>query len=62
MAYTGRHTENAQNTEERRLGSLHGNTMNRELQILQVNMRKSREAQHALHNDEALADFHFILG
>ena len=25
-------------------------------------MRKSREAQHALHNDEALADFHFILG
>jgi hypothetical protein len=25
-------------------------------------MKKSREAQHALHNDESLADFHFILG
>ena len=36
--------------------------MNKELRILQANMRRTREAQHALHNDEALADFHFILG
>jgi hypothetical protein len=36
--------------------------MNRELRILQANMKRSREAQHALHNDPALADFHFILG
>ena len=36
--------------------------MSRELRILQANMKKCREAQHALHNDEALADFHFILG
>jgi hypothetical protein len=34
--------------------------MNREVRILQANM--SREAQHALHNDPALVDFHFILG
>ena len=25
-------------------------------------MRKTKEAQHALHNDKSLADFHFILG
>lgn len=25
-------------------------------------MKRGREAQHALHNDAALADFHFILG
>ena len=36
--------------------------MNREVRILQANMKKSREAQHALHNDPALVDFHFILG
>ena len=36
--------------------------MNRELRILQANMKKCREAQHALHNDIALEDFHFILG
>lgn len=36
--------------------------MSRELRILQANLRKSSEAQHVLHNDEALADFHFILG
>src|SRR5437762_14189166 len=62
MAHTGRRIENAQNTKGRRRGSLHGNVMNKELWILQANMKKSREAQHALHNDESLADFHFILG
>ena len=36
--------------------------MNRELRILQANVNRGREAQHALHNDPALADFHFILG
>ena len=36
--------------------------MNRELRIIQANMKKCREAQHALYNDKALADFHFILG
>lgn len=36
--------------------------MGRAFQILQANMKKYREAQHALHNDAALADFHFILG
>ncbi|RYP14536.1 hypothetical protein DL765_006312 [Monosporascus sp. GIB2] len=34
----------------------------RELLIFQASMRKSKETQHALHSDEALADFHFILG
>jgi exonuclease III len=36
--------------------------MNKELRILQANMKKSKEVQHALHNDTALEDFHFILG
>lgn len=36
--------------------------MNRELRILQANMKRGREAQHALHNGPALADFHFTLG
>ena len=36
--------------------------MNRELRILQANIKRGRQAQHALHNDPALADFHFILG
>jgi hypothetical protein len=36
--------------------------MNREFRILQANMKTGREAQHALHDDLALADFHVILG
>ena len=40
----------------------HANNMINELRILQANMKKCREAQHALHNDAALEDFHFILG
>lgn len=36
--------------------------MNKELRILQANMWRGNESQHALHNDSALADFHFILG
>jgi len=36
--------------------------MNRELRILQANMKRTREAQHALHNDAVLGDFYFILG
>jgi len=36
--------------------------MNKELRILQANMWRGRESQHALHNDPALAGFHFILG
>jgi hypothetical protein len=38
------------------------NVMNKELRILQANIWRGRESQHALHNDQALADFHFILG
>lgn len=36
--------------------------MNKELRILQANIWKGRESQHALHNDPSLAEFHFILG
>lgn len=36
--------------------------MSRDLRILQANMKRGQEVQHAMHNDEALADFHFILG
>jgi hypothetical protein len=51
---------NAQDIKKRWTGFSHANVMNREVRILQANM--SREAQHALHNDPALVDFHFILG
>ncbi|KAF9728557.1 zinc knuckle [Paraphaeosphaeria minitans] len=43
-------------------GFSRASAMNRELRILQANMKRGREAEHALHNDAALADFHFILG
>ncbi|RYP74079.1 hypothetical protein DL769_004096 [Monosporascus sp. CRB-8-3] len=35
--------------------------MNKEFWIIQVNLKNSREALHALHYDEAPTDFHFIL-
>ncbi|KAF2186089.1 hypothetical protein K469DRAFT_574672 [Zopfia rhizophila CBS 207.26] len=60
-AHTGLRTENAQSTGKRRSGYSRASVMNRELRILQANMKRGREAQHALHNDPALADFHFIL-
>ena len=55
-------TEIAQNTEERKIEFLYAKIMNKELRIFQTNMKKSREVQHALHNDIALENFHFILG
>ncbi|RYP19375.1 hypothetical protein DL766_008456 [Monosporascus sp. MC13-8B] len=57
-----RRTESAQSTGKRISGFLPVNATNRELLILQAIMKKSKEAQHALYNDDALADFHFILG
>ncbi|RYP45273.1 hypothetical protein DL768_008349 [Monosporascus sp. mg162] len=35
--------------------------MNKDFRIPQANLNKSRGALHALHNDETLAGFHFIL-
>ena len=40
---------------------MHANVINREVRILQANIKKINEARHAMHNDMALADFHFIL-
>lgn len=36
--------------------------MNRELRLIQTNLNKSHEAQHALHNDEAYERYDVILG
>jgi hypothetical protein len=52
----------AEDTRNRWRGSSRVSAISRELRILQANMKRGKEAQHALHNDPALADFHFILG
>ena len=61
-ALTKPYTTNTQHIGKRWTEFLYNSTINKELQILQANIKKYRETQHALHNNKILADFHFILG